>query len=175
MVFNSHLPTLLGHATIPLKSDVNDRELAHPGRFRLQGPPGTPGDSGLGLPAGAACQEERGARAHPRVRLTPPSGSSWGRAHPEGRAHPQVGLTPGRARGSGLGGTGGLGGAGARARAGRGLRAVHARASVWQGQQRKRVQEKEEECGLEELVPSRRPCLGTCRVSGSVLGSMRHW
>lgn len=28
MVFNSHLPTLLGHATIPLKSDVNDLELA---------------------------------------------------------------------------------------------------------------------------------------------------
>ena len=28
VVFNSHLPTLLGHATIPLKSDVNDLELA---------------------------------------------------------------------------------------------------------------------------------------------------
>ena len=52
---------------------------------------------------------------------------------------------------------------------------ARARASVWQGQQLTRVQEKEEECGLEELVPSHRPCLGTCRVSGSVLGSMRCW
>ena len=40
---------------------------------------------------------------------------------------------------------------------------VCARASVWQGQQLKRVQEKEEECGLPaQILPGYLPCVRQC-------------